>query len=120
MVAVFFAVEKYRQYSNTDACLWILNPRLLNEKEGFGNYVYPVDSETSQKMLLPAFKERGYEVELTDKILASFSTDNYPRMYAQQSCFTIHNSTKQLEDICSEKMLYKIKIPLQERSFIEV
>ena len=114
LVAAFFAVEKYRQYPNTDACLWILKPRLLNE-EGFGNYVYPVDAETSQKMLLPAFKERGYEEELTDKILACFSTDNNPRMYAQQSCFTIHNSTKRLEDICLGKMLYKIKIPSAAR-----
>ena len=33
------------------------------------------------------------------------------RMYSQQSSFTVHNSTKQLEDICDSETLFKFVIP---------
>lgn len=75
-----------------------------------------VDADTAQNMLLPAFKELGHIEELSDKILACHSTENNLRMYSQQANFTIHNSTKRLEDICDENMIYKIIIPSQSRA----
>jgi len=115
LIAAFFAVEKFEQFPKTDAAVWVLAPGLLNEKEGFDNCIFPVDADTAQNMLLPAFKERGHIEELNDKIIACHSTENNLRMYSQQANFTIHNSNRRLEDICDENMLYKIVIPQQFR-----
>ena len=105
---------------DTDACVWVLTPGLLNEKEGFGNCIYPIDADTTQEMLLPAFKHNHPNPELKNKILACSSTENNLRMYSQYSNFTVHNSLERLEDICDENMLYKIIIPSgRKQYFIE-
>lgn len=111
LIAAFFATETYRTTADSDCCVWVLNPALLNEKEGFGHCIYPIDADTTQEMLLPAFKHLHHNPDLHDKILACSSTDSNLRMYAQQSNFTVHNSLSRLEDICDEKMLYKMVIP---------
>ena len=68
-------------------------------------------------MLLPAFKDYGQVKELENKILSCHSTENNLRMYSQQSCFTIHNSRRKLEEIYKdENMLYKIIIPSNARA----
>lgn len=117
LIAAFFAVEKYIDFPQTDACVWVLAPGRLNEMEGFGSCIYPVDADTVQNMLLPAFKERGHVEELADKIIACHSTENNLRMYSQQANFTIHNSLRRLEDICDENTLYKIIIPADARQY---
>ena len=90
------------------------------EKEGFGNCIYPIDADTTQEMLLPAFKHNHHNPELKNKILACSSTENNLRMYSQYSNFTVHNSLERLEDICDENMLYKIIIPSgRKQYFIE-
>ena len=120
LIAVFFATETYQKTSKMDACVWVLAPGLLNEKEGFGNCIYPIDADTTQEMLLPAFKHNHHNSDLRDKILACSSTENNQRMYAQQSNFTVHNSLQRLEDICDENMLYKIIVPhSRKKYFIE-
>ena len=120
LIAVFFATETYRETPDTDACVWVLTPGLLNEKEGFGNCIYPIDADTTQEMLLPAFKHNHHNPELKNKILACSSTENNLRMYSQYSNFTVHNSLERLEDICDENMLYKIIIPSgRKQYFIE-
>lgn len=70
LVAVFFATETYKQTPDIDACVWVLAPGLLNEREGFGNCIYPIDADTTQEMLLPAFKHAHHNPELKGKILA--------------------------------------------------
>lgn len=117
LVSVFFAVEKYKDFPQTDAGVWVLAPGRLNEIEGFGNCIFPVDADTIQNMLLPAFKERGHVEELNDKIIACHSTEKNMRMYSQQANFTIHNSLRKLEDICDENTLYKIIIPAGRRNY---
>ena len=49
LIAVFFATETYRETPDTDACVWVLTPGLLNEKEGFGNCIYPIDADTTDR-----------------------------------------------------------------------
>lgn len=115
LIASFFAVEKYEEYFETDAAIWVLTPGLLNRKEGFGTCIYPVDADTAQKMLRPAFKKQRRTTSVDDKILACLSTENNLRMYSQQANFTIHNSLKRLEDICDDDTLYKIIIPKDSR-----
>lgn len=115
LVATFFATEQYKKFPQCDACIWVLAPGLLNKKEGFGDCIYPVDADTVQNMLLPAFKELGHDKYVEDKILACHSTENNLRMYSQQANFTIHNSKRRLVDICDSDMLYKIIIPAHQR-----
>ena len=117
LVAVFFATETYKQTPDIDACVWVLAPGLLNEREGFGNCIYPIDADTTQEMLPPAFKHAHHNPELKGKILACSSTENNLRMYAQHSNFTVHNSPDRLEDICDENMLYKIIIPCERKEY---
>ncbi len=117
LIAVFFATETYRELPDKDGCVWVLAPGLLNEKEGFGDCIYPIDADTTQEMLLPAFKHAHHNHELTNRILACSSTENNLRMYSQHSNFTVHNSLKHLEDICDENMLYKIIIPCDRKKY---
>lgn len=117
LIAMFFATETYLQTPDMDSCLWVLAPTMLNDYEGFGKCVYPVDADTTQEMLLPAFKHNHHNPELVDKILACSSTDNNLRMYAQQSNFTVHNSLKKLEEICDDNMLYKIIVPSHRKKY---
>lgn len=111
LIATFFATENYK--AKTDACVWVLVPRLLNKSQGFEECIYPVDSETAQNMLLPAFKKENNIERLNDKILACHSTENDLRMYSQQANFTIHNSLKKITDMPQQDMLYKIIIPCE-------
>ncbi len=37
LIAVFFATETYKTRSDTDGCVWVLTPGLLNEKGRLGN-----------------------------------------------------------------------------------
>lgn len=117
LIAVFFATETYRETPDKDACVWVLSPGLFNEMEGFGNCIYPIDADTTQEMLLPAFKHAHHNPDLKDKILACSSTEKDLRMYAQQSNFTVHNSLRRLEDICDENMLYRIIIPCGRKKY---
>ena len=117
LIAAFFATETYRETPDTDAGVWVLAPDLLNEREGFGRCIYPIDADTTQEMLLPAFKHNHHNMELVDRILACSSTENNLRMYSQHSNFTVHNSLQRLEDICDENMLYKIIIPSDRKKY---
>ena len=117
LIASFFACETYMTTQDQDACVWVLAPIRLNEQQGFGQCIYPNDADTTQEMLLPAFKHNHHNHELDDKILACSSTNNNMRMYAQQACFTVHNSLKRLEDICDDETLYKMIIPKDKKKY---
>lgn len=117
LIATFFATETYKTSAFTDSCVWVLSPINLNEMEGFGHCIYPNDADTTQEMLLPAFKHNHHNHELDDKILACASTDNNMRMYSQQANFTVHNSLRHLEDICDENTLYKIILPKETKKY---
>lgn len=117
LIASFFATETYKEKPETDACVWVLAPMKLNESQGFGNCIYPNDADTTQEMLLPAFKHNHHNHELDNKILACSSTDSNLRMYVQQSNFTVHNSLMQLQDICDEETLFKIIIPAERKEY---
>lgn len=117
LIAAFFATETYKTLPDSDATIWILVPDLFNELMGFGRCIYPIDAETTQEMLLPAFKHNHHNPELVDRILACSSIDNNLRMYSQQSNFTVHNSLRKLEDICTEDMLYKLIIPKDRKKY---
>ena len=70
LIASFFATETYKVQPTLDACVWVLVPSRLNEREGFGHCIYPIDADTTQEMLLPAFKHNHHNPEVADRILA--------------------------------------------------
>ncbi len=117
LIASFFATEDYKDHPDNDACVWVLIPDRFNEMEGFGYCIYPIDADTTQEMLLPAFKHNHHNHELDDRILACSSTENNLRMYSQQANFTVHNSLQRLEDICDDNTLYKIVIPHERKKY---
>lgn len=118
LIAAFFAVEKYAEHKNVDACIWVLFPRKLNNSEGFGNYVLPSDAYSVQEMLVRAFKEKAdIDKKFEDKILACCSIVNDLRMYSQQATFTVHNSERRLAKICKSDMLFKLIIPNEKREY---
>ena len=117
LVAAFFATEDYALTPGTDATIWVLVPDLFNEMMGFGRCIYPIDADTTQEMLLPAFKHNHHNPELVDRILAVSSIDNNLRMYSQQANFTVHNSVRRLQDICDEDILYKVVIPHDKKQY---
>lgn len=111
LIACYFALEKNRNAMN-DSCVWVLIPRKINKQEGFDECVYPIDAYTVQQMLIPAFKSNiDIDDKFKDKIIACHSVEKNLRMYSQQSSFTVHNSTKRLEDICDSETLFKFVIP---------
>lgn len=116
LIAIYFAtIIPYSECKN-DACIWILLPSKLNNSQGFGNYIYPIDSHTAIEMIKPAFTEVGENI-INDKILACFSTNNDLRMYSQQAAFTVHNTTKKLIDF--KDFLYKIIIPISKIKYFK-
>ncbi len=117
LIAAFFATETFAELPDSDATIWIFVPDLFNELMGFGRCIYPIDAETTQEMLLPAFKHNHHNPELVDRILACSSIDNNLRMYSQQANFTVHNSLRKLEEICTDDMLYKIIIPNNKKKY---
>lgn len=111
LIALFFATNDYEKYPDKDGCIWILRPGLLNELEGFGSYIYPMDKYTVVDMILPAFNSRRINEEVSDKIIACYPVEYNMRIYTQQSAFTVHNSIRKIKSINNKHLLMKYKIP---------
>lgn len=111
LIALFFATNDYEKYPDKDGCFWILRPGLLNELEGFGSYIYPMDKYTVMDMIKPAFNSRQINEEVADKIIACYPVEYNMRIYTQQSAFTVHNSKKKLTSINNPELLKKYIIP---------
>lgn len=126
LIAAFFALDtKYEKEEVEDAAIWVLRPGKLNKSEINDEHIYPLDSGTAARMLQTAFKEKAdrdktdKDKEVEDKILACYSVQNDLRMYSQQSCFTIHNTQRELTEIIdAENILYKYVIPAGARQHI--
>lgn len=91
----------------------------MNKIEIGDDRLYPVDSRLANRLLRCAF---AGETELADQekdiIMACHSTQKDLRMYAQQSCFTIHNSYRTIEGINCANLLFKLIIPNESRKNI--
>jgi hypothetical protein len=91
LIALYFALEKYiyeDKIKEQDACVWILEPHILNSKEGFENVTPSIDAHMCRDMLRPAFSDKGLE---NNKVMAAMATEMDLRMFVQQGCFTIHS-----------------------------
>lgn len=117
LVALYFATREFDNISTTDACIWILIPSKLNMIQGFGPYVYPIDSSTALEMLKPAFTDKDIDASKENKILSCFSTNNDLRMYSQRAAFTIHNTNQKLIDYAD--ILHKVVIPYNRINYFK-
>ena len=113
LIALFFATNDYKKHPSKDGCIWILKPGLLNELEGFGKYIYPMDKQTVIDMIKPAFNLKEDNREVADKIIACYPVEYNMRVYTQQSAFTIHNTKKKLTNIDNPNLLTKLIIPFE-------
>ena len=115
LVALFFALNDYdNTYKDFNASITIIIPELLNEKQKFDPYVYPIDSDSAIKLLAPAFNK---SIPISNPVLACFSTSNDLRMYTQRAAFTIHDSTKPLFEIYDDNYAYTIIIPNNRKDY---
>jgi hypothetical protein len=119
LFATFFATNDFQKYPEQDACIWILKPGLLNESEGFGSYIYPMDTKTVREMLYPAFKPyKSTSHDVEDKIIACYPVEYNMRIYTQQSAFTVHNTLKKLTSLNVQNLLSRFIIPANAKENI--
>lgn len=112
LVALFFATNDYKKYKDEDGCIWVLRPGKLNELEGFDSYIYPMDKQRVKDMLRPAFHALQVNEDVKDKIIACRPVEYDMRVYTQQSAFTIHNTSRKIEDINDQDILSQFIIPV--------
>jgi hypothetical protein len=113
LIAAYFAVAAYtdRKIKPADAAVWILSPHRLNKIEVDSDFTHPIDSETSQELLKPAFKRSGVE---SGNVIAVMGIEHDLRIFAQQGAFTIHSDRKPMDLRTGHAdYLMKLTIPLQ-------
>jgi hypothetical protein len=135
-VALYFAVEKWREYQNDNfqPVVWIMNPNVLNWV-GLGSSIIPgtaedeavfsdgtIDNEIAKKNLNAAFKI-NYDAHKYP--IAILSRNVHIRMQVQHSCFTVHGSDKRSyddiyagSDLINKGILTKISILPEKASII--
>ena len=118
LVALFFATNDYKKYKNEDGCIWILRPGRLNELEGFGSYIYPMDKQRVIDMLRPAFHAHQMNEDVKDKIIACRPVEYDMRVYTQQSAFTVHNTNRKIEEVNDPNILSQYIIPAESKENI--
>lgn len=118
LVALFFATNDYKKYPQNDGCIWMLRPGLLNEMEGFGSYIYPMDKYSVTEMIKPAFNSKLENKDFADKIIACYPLEYNMRIYTQQSAFTVHNSVRKLTSNNNSNLLIQYRIPSEFKQYI--
>jgi hypothetical protein len=96
----------------------VLEPHALNASQGFEPVTASIDAKMCREMLLPAFYHEAPE---NNKVMAAMASETDIRMFVQQGCFTIHSTSKPLEEFqLKEGILTQLVIPaecVQEMAF---
>ncbi|MDO8291083.1 MAG: FRG domain-containing protein [Parvibaculum sp.] len=112
LIALYFALEPYLYGKVADdmaAEVWVLDPFLLNEAEGFERITPSIEARMCRPLLKPAFVRSVAE---PGKVMAVMGTDLDIRLFVQQGCFTIHSDARPLEDREGwQSLLRKIVVP---------
>ncbi|HEX7315052.1 MAG TPA: hypothetical protein VF297_14085 [Pyrinomonadaceae bacterium] len=91
------------------ACIWALDPTILNERQGLEPLLYPLNARSLQEMILPSRKG----MDTTDSVAAAMAVETDLRMQMQQGAFTLHSSNKALNLMPGcEEWLQKYVIPI--------
>jgi len=112
LIACYFALERYIEEGTTDyqdACIWVLNPLLLNEIF-LGESITPsIESYMVSERLRCAFSHRAVE---ENDIVAVMGAENDIRLFVQHGSFTLHSLQRPMEeDERVRPCLKKIDIP---------
>jgi hypothetical protein len=114
LIAAFFATERFQPYYEQSidgpACIWALAPIVLNVRQGFEDFLYPMSAKTVLPMIEPAFKTR----DDNGKVISVMAVETDLRMLIQQGAFTVHATDVPLDLMadCSD-WLIKYIIPTQ-------
>ena len=119
LVALYFAVEKYL-YDDTilpiDACVWILDPYVLNKSEINIDSTPSIEGDSVRKYLRPAFTnyspahpDEKYIEPDADIVCAVMAAESDKRIFAQQGCFTVHTKGTDLNRRIVNKNQNKIR-----------
>lgn len=112
LIALYFAVFE-EEYKDDDASIWLLAPIALNAAQGYKKYLPPMDYPAVQDCIEPAF---DLHKTAPTKYLACRTVENDLRMYVQQSVFTIHESSKPLDEAFSKKhFIQQFNIPASKK-----
>jgi len=108
LIALYFATESWEKFCQVDAVVWALDPQKLNELQGYGHYLPPLDYKSITKYVEGAYTPQ----KQTGEIIACCNVENDLRMYVQQANFTIHDTDIPMDkmDFCNS-CLTKIIIP---------
>lgn len=107
LVAAYFALEKYfydQTIPLTDACIWTLQPQRLNSAQGFKDITPSISSTECRKEIEPAFYDSAEE---TEKVQAVMASEADLRIFVQQGAFTVHSTTKALNNLAFEAGILK-------------
>lgn len=114
LVAAYFAIEDYLYgppIEPEEAAVWVLEPHILNEMEGFGEITPSIDAHMCEDTLKSAFTS---SVDENGKVLCAMSAEKDTRMFVQQGCFTVHSDKTALDMRPDwERYLSRITIPTQ-------
>lgn len=114
LVASYFALEEYlydRTADHKDACVWMLQPQLLNKSQGFDEITLTIDSGDCRHLIEPAFYHEAPESE---KVQAVTSSEADIRMFVQQGAFTIHSIIEPIDRLqLPNGVLRKFVIPAE-------
>jgi hypothetical protein len=116
LVAAFFATQDFRLNTSQDGCIWAIEPCRLNKSQRLGAIFPPLNAEMIRPFLEPARYSKAKE---KNKIAAATPMETDLRMLVQQGAFTVHSSTKELDQLRgSARWLRKIMIPREYKSRI--
>ena len=105
LVALYFALSSNNE-SNVP-CIWVLAARILNENQGFEPLIYPINAQSYESLIIPAFKKR----EETGTVGVAMGNEFDSRIQLQQGAFTIHSSNTPLNKFeNAADFLYKLII----------
>jgi hypothetical protein len=121
LVAMFFAVDDFRNHPDTDSAIWCLKPVQLNKNAGI--------SDPDEVQYIPSFDDSELEPYETERLrrsrtgllpIATIATRNNPRIQAQIGTFTIHHTVKTpIEDVGDKSHVSKYIIPHSERETLQ-
>ena len=113
LVASYFAVK---EAFSSKGGLWAISPVELNKIEFGEKTIYEPKGKTASALFLNAFNRK---IKSTDRIAAINAIENNPRMLAQLSAFTIHDSFTPLNELNqSDKFLLRFPITEDKKKVI--
>ena len=113
LVALFFAVNDFSEYPDTNATLWCLKPTTLNQNARIADRQEPQYIPSFEDEELEPYKTEALRSSRTQLLpVATIATRNNPRIQAQLGTFTIHHTDNTpIEMVGDREHVIKYVIP---------